>query len=138
MFDRSLVITQPRAATEYVTREVNITENRAPTDESVRLLSEMEKAAQDKLEKSVRLEANGFKCIVQTQHDLMSQDFVAIALFELNGQKMRCEHRAKEFGKNKTEATQAFAEGLVAEIAKTIARDAIGSLIESMHRNRMF
>ena len=138
MFDRSLVISQPRAATEYVTKTVNITEKRAPTDESVRLLSEMEKAAQDKLEKSVRLEANGFKCVVQTQHDLMSQDFVAIALFELNGQKMWCEHRAKEFGKNKAEAAQAFAQGLIAEISKTIARDAIGSLIEAMQRNRMF
>ena len=132
MFDRSLAIIQQPGATEYVTKEVNITENRAPTDESVRLLSEMEKAAQAKMERSIRLEANGFKCVVYTSRDLMSQDFVAVALFELNGQQMRSEHRVQEFNTGDIRGAQAFMDGLLDEIAKTIAREAITPLLNSM------
>ena len=47
MFDRT-VIHAPRR-TECVDRHVTITEKRAPTDQSVKLLSEMELAAEDRL-----------------------------------------------------------------------------------------
>lgn len=47
MFDRTVIHVPQR--TEYVDRHVTITEKRAPTDQSVKLLSEMELAAEDKL-----------------------------------------------------------------------------------------
>jgi len=47
MFDKTIVHSPSR--TEYVDRNITITEKRAPTDQSVKLLSEMELAAENKL-----------------------------------------------------------------------------------------
>lgn len=47
MFDRTVINMRP--TTEYVDRHVTITEKRAPTEQSVRLLNEMEQAAEDRL-----------------------------------------------------------------------------------------
>lgn len=47
MFDRTVIHAPQR--TEFVDRNITVTEKRAPTDESVRLLSEMELAAEQKL-----------------------------------------------------------------------------------------
>lgn len=72
--------------TEYVTRTVH--EHRAPTDESVRLLKEMEEAARQKVLSSIRLDRNEFKCVIQFMLDNMSMDRVAHVMLDLNGKKI--------------------------------------------------
>lgn len=80
MFDRVTV----QNPTQYVTKEV--IEHRAPTDESVKLLREMEAAAQAEVIKALKIEGNGF-----TAHVEMLQDFaqpyllIARAVYDLNG-----------------------------------------------------
>lgn len=84
MFDTFIA---PRR-TEYVTRNVNVTEHRAPTDESVRLLKEMEQAADAKRIASMQMEGNSFNGVVEifeTCHDDMIH---ARAVFNINGHRM--------------------------------------------------
>lgn len=84
MFDTLIAPTR----TEYVTKKV--IEKRAPTDESVRLLKEFEEAARDKIEKTYRLDFNGFKCLVQAYTDCMNQEEVHEIHYDFNGSKQRC------------------------------------------------
>ena len=128
---RSPTIINVTAPTEYVTRTVNITETRAPTDESVRLLKEMEEAARNKVDQSIRLDGNDFKCVVEIMQDAMSDQRVAYAVFELNGKRMTAEHRVSRRDDNPA----ALAIGIRDEIAKTIATAVIGAaLSESIRR----
>ena len=50
-----------RTRTEYVTRNVNVTEHRAPTDESVKLLREMEAKAEAEVIKAVAVGNQSFE-----------------------------------------------------------------------------
>jgi hypothetical protein len=57
--------------TQYVTKEVNITEKRAPTDESVKLLREMEDKARAQLILQVHLPDGPVPLSAVVQHDVM-------------------------------------------------------------------
>jgi hypothetical protein len=80
MFDRVTV----QNPTQYVTKEV--IEHRAPTDESVKLLREMEAAAQAEVIKALKIEGNGFTAHVDMLKDI-SQPYLLIAraVYDLNG-----------------------------------------------------
>lgn len=62
MFDRTTI---QQGRTEYVPFEktVNITEKRAPTDESVRLLNEFQEKARENIIKTVTIDSNIAKCV---------------------------------------------------------------------------
>lgn len=62
-------------------------EHRAPTDESVRLLSEMEKAAESKRIASLQMPGNGFHGVVQVMYAASSNAVIAEAVFDLNGRR---------------------------------------------------
>lgn len=65
----------------------NITEIRVPTDESVKLLAEFEKAARDKVTKSYYIESNQFKCLVQIWDKFTNATKVIAILYELNNNR---------------------------------------------------
>lgn len=67
----------------YETRSVTSHEHRAPTDESVRLLREMEDKARDSVFATLRCEASGFSCTAIVFEDHMTQDFTVRAKFTL-------------------------------------------------------
>lgn len=94
MFDRTIILpTQNR--TQYLTSEVK--EHRAPTDQSVALLKEMEAAARAKVIESIKVGDTVFECVVHIEFDGNSGDVVYLAVFSLNGKKMTVEHRASVF-----------------------------------------
>ena len=79
-----VTVNQPQR-TEYVTREV--IEKRAPTDESVKLLREMEQSALSEVVKAVRVKDNDFECVIQSMM-LAEQDAMRYrVIFSMNGQK---------------------------------------------------
>lgn len=61
-----------------------ITEKRAPTDDSVRLLMEMEKKALDKILMCVKLDSNEFNARWHIESDYMSYNHNVICKFILN------------------------------------------------------
>lgn len=114
MFDRYHL--GPRSV--HVTESRNVTEKRAPTDDSVRLLREMEAAARAEVIKSVRVEGNGFNCVAQRMFEASSGDMMLRAIFELNGVSMTAAVRSRD--------PSELVEALVAEIARVIAVEAVG------------
>lgn len=82
--------------TEYVPycKEVNITENKAPTDESVRLLNEMEEKARQNIIATIKIDENFLKAIVIYYRDeMITNRMIYHIKFELNGK----EHKIEDF-----------------------------------------
>lgn len=67
---------------------VHVTEKRAPTDESVRLLAEMEAAAQARVKAAIRVTDTAFEGVVHISDDVMNNRTLAACMFSLNGKKM--------------------------------------------------
>jgi CRISPR/Cas system-associated endonuclease/helicase Cas3 len=72
---------------EQVTRDVekHVHEHRAPTDESVALLKEMEEKAQEKLLRSYKLDTNDFNAVWHVMQDNLHMTHRVLIQFELNG-----------------------------------------------------
>jgi hypothetical protein len=123
MFDRSVYA--PSFHSHHTTERV--IEKRAPTDESVRLLKEMEKAAEAKIDSSRRLFDNRFDCLVQTLRFPHDDTLVARAVFTLNGKVMKAEAELPMWSKPEP----ADILGLLRDdMAKQIANEVINSAIE--------
>jgi hypothetical protein len=89
MFDRT-VINQGETRTY-------ITEKRAPTDESVRLLREMENKAKEEIIKSISLPSNEFSGVVHLMRDALSCQIKIAILFTLNGKSHRVDVLLNDF-----------------------------------------
>lgn len=64
-----------------------VTEYRAPTDDSVRLLHEMETAARNDLSKAIKLDSNIIKGQIQKKVDIMNWKDVYMVAININGTK---------------------------------------------------
>ena len=64
-----------------------VTENRAPTDDSVRLLKEMEEAARKKVIESTVVSDTHFECKIHKTHDIFSLQDLFVIVYSLNGKK---------------------------------------------------
>jgi len=127
MFDRTFLFpTEER--TNYVTKTV--IEKRAPTDESVALLKDMEAAARAKLLESVKVSDTKFECVVHTLRDFASGDVIRKAVFSLNGEKLEAESRTNEMDVSKGRK-EAF-EDLRDEIAQVIATKILASALRGL------
>ena len=70
-----------------VPRNISIKEQRAPTDESVRLLKEMETEAHSKLIDTIDLESNVLNGKILLFNDHLNHSIKVIALIEINNKK---------------------------------------------------
>ena len=95
----------------------------APTDESVRLLKEMEQAARDQAYSSVRLNDNGFECVIHSWLDHFGAEYVFKIIFSLNGKKHFAEVRR---GYNDPPTT--LGKEVVEAVSKVIAAECIDTL----------
>lgn len=127
MFDRTILF-PAQERTSYVTKTV--IEQRAPTDQSVALLREMEAAARAKLLESVKVSDTKFECVVHTLRDFASGDVIRKAVFSLNGEKLEAESRTNEMDVSKgwKEALQ----DLRNEIAQVIATKILASALQGL------
>ena len=71
----------------YTELNFNVTEKRAPTDESVRLLREMEKEALNKIIKNIDLSNNQLYARLLVFEDPLNLNSKGKVLFSLNGKK---------------------------------------------------
>lgn len=127
MFDTYIT---PRPRTEYVTREVNVHEHRAPTDESVKILREMQDAADKARIASFELEGNAFTGHVDVVRDSAQAYRVrARAVFDLNGKRLAAVTSVDDVG---PEAKEELMRRLHAEIAKVVAAEILGEGMKSL------
>src|SRR4051812_2071854 len=86
--------------TEHVpyVKEVKITEHKAPTDESVKLLNEMQEKAKKNIIATIHIEQNYLKAIViYTQDDVVSGRMKYAIKFNLNGKDCNIEGHIDHF-----------------------------------------
>lgn len=129
-----IVVLPSESRTEYVTREVTVHEHRAPTDESVRLLKEMETAARDKIDQSIRLDGNGFECVVEIMLDNMSDQRIARAVFVLNGKRMDAEARVSRREDSPATLAGALRDAVAQRLAAEILMPAIFGPLQRVYR----
>lgn len=124
MFERKPMVINVHAPvrTDYVTREIH--EHRAPTDESVRLLKELEEKAEAKIIETIRIADTSFECVVHQFLEAMTMDTVLRAVFSLNGKKHKAEHRFQESIRDRMDHQKEFT-ALRDEVAKVIATEMI-------------
>lgn len=134
MIGKRPTVINVNAETHYVTRQLNVHEHRAPTDESVRLLKEMEQAARDKVDHSIRLEGNGFECVVEIMLDNMSDQLIARAVFVLNGKRMDAEARVSRRDDNPATLAGALRDAVAQRLAAEILMPAIFGPMQRMYR----
>jgi len=81
-----LVVAPQHHVTEQVTRHVH--EHRAPTDESVKLLREMEDKAREQIIEAVHVGDTTFECVIHTYKQAIDMSTMWIAIYSLNGKKL--------------------------------------------------
>lgn len=101
---------------------VNVTEKRAPTDESVRLLKELEKAAFDKMLGSFELPSNVVRSRVAVNQDPLRWKNQFYILTEINGKKyeMRVD---VDSDRDRREQIDLLYKGLSEQLAQIIMPD---------------
>lgn len=102
-----------------VDQRTSVVEQRAPTDESVRLLREMEQAASDKFKDGIRLEGNDFNAVVAVHQIDWTGDTGAVCLFDFNGERMEVTATVTRFEVSQNQFALVFK--LRDEVAKVIA-----------------
>lgn len=114
MFDNNIVGQGPRY--------VEVTENRASTDESVRLLKELEREAEKKIIEAVRVENSIIDCVVHSHNDMFSGDSNFTAIASINGKKIVARFTHQEiFSMNLLDRKDKIFTGIRDALAKEIA-----------------
>jgi hypothetical protein len=72
---------------------VTVNEKRAPTDESVRLLNEMEQAARNKVVETTVVKDTHFECKIHKSVDMFSMQDVYSVIYSLNGRNQTTQVR---------------------------------------------
>jgi ribosomal protein L31E len=115
-----------------ISANVSVQEKRAPTDESVRILKELEEKAWERVLAAIPLRANGFKGSVHIWRDFYSEEHKATIRFMLNDREgeatIDLPRHESPFSKP---AMEAIAEAIQKEIARHIAAEV---LIAEMRR----
>lgn len=124
MFDR--IIHNP-VQTEYVTKTVNVTENRAPTDESVRLLKELEEKALEKFIGRVIVNDNTVNFQLHTFRDHYNCDIKYCLGLKINGKEI-----TKQFSINEWDL-QKGKDYIVETIFKNLSEAIAFELLYSMN-----
>jgi hypothetical protein len=77
-----------------------VTEKRAPTDESVRLLREMEAAAVANVIKSIQIVDNSVNCSMHVQNNMLSGTKDIIVIYSLNGKRGEFEFSHRDLSRD--------------------------------------
>ena len=88
MFDRTIVHQAP----DHIRAEITVTEKRAPTDDSVRLLREMEAKAKAEVIKAVAINDNLFNGVIHTMFDALSYRTTVRLVYSMNGKKLTTDY----------------------------------------------
>lgn len=109
--------------TEYITKEVKITENRAPTDKSVQLLMEMEEKITQRLLGRIAVNDNSVNLEIAALRDVAWDNKIVRYRLTINGKQYEGSVKINEMI-----AAENIVEQIIDDIARTIAVAMINSL----------
>lgn len=128
MFDTYQVL--PQVA---VTNTTTVHQHRAPTDQSVRLLREMEDKAKSEVEKAVLVENTVIDAVIHKIPNYVRCCTDYVVLFKINGKQYRAEYTEMHLDERKKDR-RALALGLRDSIAETVANVITDSVMRSMYK----
>lgn len=132
MFD---TINNP-VTTEYVTKQVNVTEHRAPTDKSVQLLMEMEEKVTQRLLGSIAVNDNSINLEIAALRDVAWDNKIVRYRLTINGKQYDGSVKINEMV-TATNGVEYVVGQIIDDIARTIAVAMINSLSGSKIRELM-
>jgi len=106
--------------------DVRVTEKRAPTDESVRLLKEMEDEARAKVIESVRVQNCGIEAVIHRYDDPLACETKFAIIYTLNGERRAVRHTE--------DALNTSIEKTIDALWKALADDIAGRLLKNAWR----
>lgn len=138
MFDqhirRTEVMNVHETSTHTAQNYSTVTEKRAPTDESIRLLREMEAAAKASVLKAIRVANTEFECVIHTKNDHLNGRLDVMAVFQMNGKRCVVNTYVDPF----TDKGHDAVTRLVNEVAKEVAHNIIGASITKALADELF
>lgn len=114
-----------------------ITEYRAPTDASVHLLGEMERAAERKVIDAVRVTDTPVECVIHVREDFMNQQTTYMAVFKVGGTKMTATYGAQP-DDDKDKVALGIRDAVAKEIANRLVSVAMPQLLAKIGGRRLF
>lgn len=125
MFDRHTL--ELHAGPQHTT----VHEHRAPTDASVALLRDMERAAREQVLQAVRVENCPVECVIHKQVDPVADQTLFLVLLRINGKRVEVKTALGGFEVTPAQA----AEALVAAVGRAIAAEVLaGPFAAAMRR----
>ena len=128
MFDR---ITVAPSRPEPYAKTVNVHEHRAPTDESVTLLREMERAVEERRIGSFHLEGNDLNGTVEALRCMTDQSVIFMAVFDLNGRRITVKHQVHDHIKP-IEMMHGLRDAIAERLAVEIIEPSLNGLVRSL------
>lgn len=128
MFDSYIASRAP----VHNTTNVRVDEHRAPTDESVKLLKDLEREAEKKIINAIRVQDNNFECVIHTQANYMSDTTEFLAIFKLNGKQMTASYIHKNYRGSLRDSVDEVAVGIRDAVAKQMANEIFGAFNMAM------
>lgn len=120
-----------RVSPSRISVNTTVTEKRAATDDSVRLLKEMEEKARERIVESMILPNNLLSGTVHRQHDIINMAIYFHVHYQLNNVKREARTRVIDGGR---ESIGENIEAIYKALSEDIARILIS---ESLFKNRM-
>lgn len=109
----------------YGPSTLKVYEHKAPTDESIRILQEMQEKAKESVLKTIRVNTNNISgVIVVNMPDYLTQTYVYVFKFDLNGKEYSFEETVDFFDANKLSERELVVM-LFEKISKAIAEKLI-------------
>ena len=128
MFDRTIVHQAPG----QIRAEINVTEKRAPTDESVRLLREMEAKAKAEVIKATAVNDNHFTGVIHTMFDALSYRTTVRLVYSMNGKKLTTDYHIDD-SRSLDDSIAGLIDAVARDIAIEILRKPISEAMKANH-----
>ena len=108
-----------------------VTEKRAPTDESIRLLKEMEEEVKNNIIDSIRLTNNGFEGQVLVNQNYINGQLDILVVFKLNGKKIVTKFFINHFDVN-------HKDKWIPELIDAVAKDISIEILSNVFNKSIF
>jgi hypothetical protein len=128
MFDRTIVHQAP----DHIRAEITVTEKRAPTDDSVRLLREMEAKAKAEVIKAVAINDNLFNGVIHTMFDALSYRTTVRLVYSMNGKKLTTDYHIDD-SRSLDDSIAGLIDAVARDIAVEILRKPISAAMKANH-----
>ena len=127
MFDRTDIFINPGPSRSY--SETTITEKRAPTDDSIKLLNEMTEKALTNIVKRFSTTNNTFQASCALFHDRLAHQHVFLCKFTMNGNDHTMEIPVKDWDCGTREL---LVEALYTAICNKVALEILRPMLTEM------